>query len=189
MRIRNLGRNYPDFIWFRSPESESGSILHEKLLCTCVTSVADPDPGSRVFLTPGSRMGRISASGSEMNNPDHVFYSLETIYFWVTILKFFDADPGWRQFGSWIRNGKKSGPGSGINIPDPQHIRTCVHISAWKKEHLSQSKNPTIYVVLRIRCFLEACIWDPGAAILPLHFNGIQIWKFWKMLSPECDFF
>jgi hypothetical protein len=32
-------------------------------------------------------------------------------------------DPGWRQFGSGIRDGKKSDPGSGINIPDPQHYR------------------------------------------------------------------
>jgi hypothetical protein len=32
-------------------------------------------------------------SGSEMNNPDHISESLETI-FWVKILKFFDADPG-----------------------------------------------------------------------------------------------
>jgi hypothetical protein len=30
-------------------------------------------------------------------------------------------DPGWRHFGSRIRDGKKSDPGSGINIPDPQH--------------------------------------------------------------------
>jgi hypothetical protein len=30
-------------------------------------------------------------------------------------------DPGWRQFGSGIRDGKKSDPGYGINIPDPQH--------------------------------------------------------------------
>ena len=29
-------------------------------------------------------------------------------------------DPGWRQFGSGIQDGKKSDPGSGINIPDPQ---------------------------------------------------------------------
>jgi hypothetical protein len=57
-----------------------------------------------------------------MNNPDHIFQSLETI-FWVKILEFFDADPGWRQFGSGIRDGKtkKSYSGSGINIPDPQH--------------------------------------------------------------------
>jgi hypothetical protein len=30
-------------------------------------------------------------------------------------------DPGWRQFGSGIRDGKESDPGSGINIPEPQH--------------------------------------------------------------------
>ncbi len=30
-------------------------------------------------------------------------------------------DPGWKQFGSGIRDGKKSEPGSEINIPDPQH--------------------------------------------------------------------
>jgi hypothetical protein len=29
--------------------------------------------------------------------------------FWVKILKFFDADPGWKKFRS------------GINIPDPHH--------------------------------------------------------------------
>jgi hypothetical protein len=42
----------------------------------------------------------------------------------VKILKFFDADPGEKKFGmetSQIRDGKKSDPGSGINIPDPQH--------------------------------------------------------------------
>jgi hypothetical protein len=52
--------------------------------------------------------------GSGMNNPDHIFWSLETIFllFWgVKILKFFDVDPGWRQFGSGIRDGKKSDPG------------------------------------------------------------------------------
>ncbi len=30
-------------------------------------------------------------------------------------------DPGWRQFGSGIRDRKKSDLGSGIHIPDPQH--------------------------------------------------------------------
>jgi hypothetical protein len=35
-------------------------------------------------------------------------------------------DPGWRQFGSNIRDGKKSDPGSGKNIPDPQH---CVKVT------------------------------------------------------------
>ncbi len=34
-----------------------------------------------------------------MNNLDHISESLETI-FRVNILKFFDADPGWKKFGS-----------------------------------------------------------------------------------------
>jgi hypothetical protein len=58
--------------------------------------VADLDPGSGACLTPG------------MNNPDPISESLETI-FWVKILQFFDADPGWKKFGS------------GINIPDMHH--------------------------------------------------------------------
>ena len=40
-----------------------------------------------------------------MNKPDHISESLETV-FWVKILKFFDADPGWKKFGSGIRDGK-----------------------------------------------------------------------------------
>jgi hypothetical protein len=86
-------------------------------------SVADPDQGSGAFLIPGSGMGRKSASGSGMNNPDHIFQSLETIFLRLKYLYFlmWIPDPGWRQFGSGIRDGKKSDPGSGINIPDPQH--------------------------------------------------------------------
>jgi hypothetical protein len=50
-------------------------------------------------------MGKKSGTGSGMNNPAHISESLETI-FWDKILKFFGADPGWKEFGS------------GINIPD-----------------------------------------------------------------------
>ncbi len=59
-------------------------------------------------MDPGSGMGKKSGSGSGMNNPDHISENFETI-FAVKILKFFDADPGWKEFGS------------GINIADPQH--------------------------------------------------------------------
>jgi hypothetical protein len=47
-----------------------------------------------------------------MNISDHISESLET-FFWFKILKLFDADPdpGWKILD----------PGSGINIPDPQH--------------------------------------------------------------------
>jgi hypothetical protein len=46
-----------------------------------------------------------------MNILDHISESLETI-FCVKILKFFDADPGWKKLGS------------GMFIPDPQHCVT-----------------------------------------------------------------
>jgi hypothetical protein len=36
-----------------------------------------------------------------MNNPDLISKSLETIS-WVKILQFYDADPGWKKFGSGI---------------------------------------------------------------------------------------
>jgi hypothetical protein len=48
---------------------------------------------------------RDERSGSGINNPDHIFESLETI-FWVKILEFFDGDlgPRWKKFGSEIRD-------------------------------------------------------------------------------------
>jgi hypothetical protein len=46
-------------------------------------------------------MGKKSGSGSGLKIPDHISESLETI-FWVKILKFFDADPGWKKFGSGL---------------------------------------------------------------------------------------
>ncbi len=63
------------------------------------------------------------------NNPDHISENLETI-FWDKILQFFDADPG---FGMEIiriqdPRWKNSDPGTGINIPDPQHCLECEKI-------------------------------------------------------------
>jgi hypothetical protein len=51
-----------------------------------------------------------------MNNPDHIFESLETIFLVFLGLKYLNSlmrirDPGWRQFGSGIRDGKKLDPG------------------------------------------------------------------------------
>jgi hypothetical protein len=61
-------------------------------------------------------MDTTSGSGSGMNKTDHIFESLEKI-FWMKILKFFDADPGSGLEKIRIRDGKNSDP-------DPQH---------WKK--------------------------------------------------------
>jgi hypothetical protein len=54
--------------------------------------------------------------GSGMNNPVNIFYSLETIFLLFLGLKYLNSlmrirDPGWRQFGSGVRDGKKSDPG------------------------------------------------------------------------------
>jgi hypothetical protein len=88
------------------------------------------DPGLGAFLTPGSgiRDGRKSASGSGIQDeqPGSYFLELRNLFFAFFGLKYLffdeDQDPGWRQFGSGIRDGKKSDPGSGINIPDPSGI-------------------------------------------------------------------
>jgi hypothetical protein len=55
-------------------------------------------------------MGIKSASGSGIRDeqPGSYFLELRNHFFGVKILKFFDADPVWRQFGSGIRDGKKS---------------------------------------------------------------------------------
>ncbi len=92
--------------------------LHKKLVFdlknTLIVSVANPDPGSGAFLTPGSGMGRKSASRSGMNNPDHIFKSLETIFSFFFGLKYLNSlmpirdgdssDPGWKKVGSGIRD-------------------------------------------------------------------------------------
>jgi hypothetical protein len=67
-------------------------------------------------------MGKNSRSGSGMNITEHIFESLETI-FWVKIFKFFDADPdpGSGVFLTLDPGWKNSDPGSGINITDSQH--------------------------------------------------------------------
>jgi hypothetical protein len=63
-------------------------------------------------------------SGSGMNNPDHISESLKTI-FWVKILKFllvWIRNLEWKKFGSGIRDGKKSDPGSGMCNTDIMFI-------------------------------------------------------------------
>jgi hypothetical protein len=86
------------------------------------------DPGLGTFLTPGAWIRdpgwkKVSIRIRD-EQPGSYFLELRNLFFafmGVKILTFFDQDPGWRQFGSGIRDGKKSDPGSGINIPDPLH--------------------------------------------------------------------
>ncbi len=97
-------------------------------------SVADPDPGSGAFLTPGSGMGRKSTSGSGIRDEQPGSYFLElrnhffVFFFGVKIIKFFDADPGSGMETVRIRDGKKSDSGSGINMCTFVQHCTNVHI-------------------------------------------------------------
>ncbi len=77
----------------------------------------DPDPAS------GMREKSDPVSG--MNIPDHISESLETIL-GRKILKFTYTDPGLRElfdpgFRTQYGQIRIRGPGSGINIADPQH--------------------------------------------------------------------
>jgi hypothetical protein len=90
------------------------------------SSVADPESGIGCLFDPWIRDGRKSASGSGIRNEQPGSYFLELrnhffAFFGVKILKFFDEDPGSGIETVRIRDGKKSDPGSGINIPDPPH--------------------------------------------------------------------
>jgi hypothetical protein len=74
-----------------------------------------PDPGSGAFLTTGSGMGRKSASGSGIRDDQPGSYFLELrnhffVFVGVKIFKFFDADPGWRQFGSGMEKSRIRDP-------------------------------------------------------------------------------
>jgi hypothetical protein len=69
---------------------------------------------------------RKSASGSGIRDeqPGSYFLELRNHFFaflGVKILKFFDEDPGWRQFGSGMGKSRIRDPRSEINIPDLQH--------------------------------------------------------------------
>jgi hypothetical protein len=59
-----------------------------------------------------------------MNNPDHISESSKTIFL-VKILKFFDADPGWKKFGYGMEQ---------IRIRDkhPGFATLVIHISVFK---------------------------------------------------------
>jgi hypothetical protein len=63
--------------------------------------------------------------------PGSYFLELRKHFFLLFLgLKYLNSlmriqDPGWRQFGSGIRDGKNLDPGSGINIPDPQHCNVA----------------------------------------------------------------
>jgi hypothetical protein len=99
-----------------------------------------------------------------MNNLDHIFLSLETI-FWVKILKFYDADaepgsgirdtgicltldPGWKIFVFWIPD-----PQPGIKSSVVKKVKK--HAKVLEPRHKNKSKNSKYYenndIVIRLK--------------------------------------
>ncbi len=71
-----------------------------------------------------------------MNNPDHIYESLEN-FFGVKILKFFDSDPGWKKFGSGVRD---KHPGSATLLGFTKEISTkTLYESSVKEIHIMKS--------------------------------------------------
>jgi hypothetical protein len=93
---------------------------------TLANSVADPGSGIGCLFDPWIRdpgWKKVSIRIRD-EQPGSYFLELRNQFFWffgVKIHKFFDDDPGSGMETVRIRDGKKSHPGSGINIPDPQH--------------------------------------------------------------------
>ncbi len=94
----------------------------------CGSGSGTRNPGSGAFLTPGSgiRDGKNQysdpGSGSGMNNPDPISESLETIFcaqILNSLMRIWDPGSGIEKFRSGIRDGKNSGPGSGIRDKHP----------------------------------------------------------------------
>ncbi len=88
-------------------EPDGGPSRNRFTASSTLSSVADPDPGSDAFVTPGFGIrcpGWVKKPdpdprfGSGMNNPDHISESVETIFY--KILKLFDVHPGWKKFAS-----------------------------------------------------------------------------------------
>jgi hypothetical protein len=91
-------------------------------------------------------MGKKSGSGIRIQDerPGSYFRELKKQFLGLKYLNSLMRirDPGWKQFGSGIRDGKKSDPGSEINIPDPQHCLVPQTVPCKRQEGKSNlSKN------------------------------------------------
>ncbi len=114
----------------------------------CLFRPLDSGSGIRDGLKSGDP---VSGSGIKKNRI--IFPRVKKI-FWIKILKFFNVDTGYGMGKIWIRDGKKSDPGSGINIPDPQHwiIVSDQRWNSWTtflvevSEYYLQSSQTRVYV-------------------------------------------
>jgi hypothetical protein len=98
-------------------------------------------------------MGKKSGSGSGKNDPDHTVFprAQKPLKYLNSLMRI--RDPGWKKFGSGIRDGKPD-PESGENIPDPQH---CLAVSMRSVLMNVNLKIPYVFAGGRV----ERCIGGP----------------------------
>jgi hypothetical protein len=135
-----------------TPQGES-SLLRTKLYSFCIHM-----NHFSVFIYigvfyPWIRDPGWKKSGSGINIADHFFKSL-VITFGLKILKFVvDPDPGSVAFFNRDPRRKNSDPGSGINIPDPQHwdenYPSCYSVRLRQSCNSPGSKHPPTQLNLR----------------------------------------
>jgi hypothetical protein len=106
--------------------------------CTLCTSVANPDPGSSVFLPPGSGMKVFRITGSRIPDPGFVWlWLILRLCSWKhkkqekSKVSCRIRDPEWKKCRVRIRDEKCSDPESGIKLPGSatllvQYIRVII---------------------------------------------------------------
>jgi hypothetical protein len=103
-------------------------------------SVADPDPGSGAFLTPGSGMGKNQDPEIRDEQPGSYFRELRNHFFGLKYLNSLMQirDPEWKNSDPGSGMEKNSDPRSAINIPNPQHCGDQEICSKFAKIFLSR---------------------------------------------------
>ena len=109
-----------------------------------------------------------------MHNPDHISESLET-NFWVKILKFFTADPGWKKFKSEIRNkhpGSATLVYSNLEVKNPCVLTYLSDIGTFRTCFLVAKQDFKMKICLTGRDWIRT-----GPFRLPGHFPGELVHK------------
>jgi hypothetical protein len=113
-----LNAFFPDSKFLNTFARSGSDLFGEKSICfRKFCQCCGSGSGIRCLVDPWIRDGEKSGSGFEIRDEQPGSYLLQLRN------NIFGLNPGsgMEKFGSVMRDGKKSDPGSGINISDPQH--------------------------------------------------------------------
>jgi hypothetical protein len=88
---------------------------HSSTLLPTLSKILQPGPTDNSAARKNC-LAVLTSDADHISECLEAFFLLFCNFFGDKILKFFDADPGWKEFGSGMEK-----LGSGIKIPDPQH--------------------------------------------------------------------